>query len=571
MSNALDNYNTCADQIYIGKDEQVNLLLRNHNFAAGVNIPVDISYKIIINPTVEQRYQGDFWGNEGYAIHNTIEYASKMLSKITGSELGGAYSDNGTKFIQDNRYIPEFIVGFQNRDAYQLYECNYLDSDAQIGYQLEVKLENIKRKLRDYGEDQSRVNIFLDDVYIDSNIKDELAQFKWLESVQSVFDLKRPYPDYPSYELDLVNKQPNIEIQAEQMDKLNIIIDHVLHSADRVANIKFTPVSGDATLEFKFKVKVGQNKDINQHKDGDFRCDDAGIREGGAESFHYAKGKTIHVEYSGTYCASDHSLSELTWKDIFHELSHSFIDHPNDSVFALEYNLNDDKMYNRSISAEYRADSGCMSVMAFNECIYQGKSLQPISYLPIDILALQHMYSANKATEASDTRYIFSDNQVYINDMNNPMFPMDLPVSSIYSLYDAGGVNTLDLTAVTKAIIIDLEEGAGHFNEIGNGVFIIDYNTKIHNVIIGSANASVRLHPNESNKIFIPSKGAHITLSNIGPNDSILLSKEANQNIITIDGYGCTHPYSESGDLETKVCIPAGSYIGVIVDYFDFS
>ena len=52
---------------------------------------------------------------------------------------------------------------------------------------------------------------------------------------------------------------------------------------------------------------------------------------------------------------------------------------------------------------------------------------------------------------------------------------------------------------------------------------------------------------------------------------SIILFKEANKNIIALDGYGCTNPYSESGDLETEICIPADSYIGVIVDYFDFS
>ena len=570
MNNPLDNYNTCADQIYIGKDKQVNLLLRNHNFVAGANIPVDISYKIIINPTAEQKYQGDFWGNEGYVIRNTIEYVSKIISQITGSEIDGTYSDDGNKFIQDNRYIPDHIIGFQNRDEYQLYECNYLDSDVQIGYQLEVKLENIKRKLRDYGEDQSKVEFFSIGKYINSNMKDTLAQFKWLESVQSVFDLMRPYPDYLSH-LEPTQGDSNIEIKDEQIDKLNAIIDHVLNSAKRVANITFTPVSSNPNLEFKLKILTGSDKTVNLHQDGDFRYDQAGIREGGQESFHYAKGKTIHAEYNGYYKTSDHSLHELTWGDIFHELSHPFIDHPNDSVFASEYNLNGDKMFTRAISNEYSADNGCMSVMAFNQCIYQGKSLQPISYLPIDILALQHMYDVNKSAEAGDTRYIFSNNQVYVNDMNNPIFPMDLPVSSIYSLYDAGGVNTLDLTFVTEDIIIDLEEGAGHFNEIGNGVFIIDYNTKIHNVIIGSANASVRLHPNESNKIFIPSKGAHITLSNIGPNDSIILFKEANKNIIALDGYGCTNPYSESGDLETEICIPADSYIGVIVDYFDFS
>ncbi len=568
MGNSLEKYNTCADQIYIGSDKQVNLLLRNHNFAAGINKPTEISYKVIVNPNEEDRYKGDFWGDKGYSIYQTISYASIAIEFITDTIFKSRY-DSDDQPIPDKRYIPEYISGFENRDAYHLYEGNYDNSDAQMGYVLEARLENIKRKLSEFEDNDSKLDILLDGVLIDSTIKDQLERFKWMSSLNSVFDLVQPYPTYPAYNKEYLFETPrsNTEMDKKQIEKINSIINHVFNSASRVANIKFIPAN-NATIELKFKTYIGENKDFNKHINGDFRYDQGGIREGGGEDFHYNNGKTIYAEYVARYYISDHFLSELTWKDIFHELSHLFIDHPNDSVFAPDYNLNDQTIEEKDFSNEYRADSGCMSVMAFNECSYNGKSLQPISYLPIDILAMQHIYSANKDTEAGNTKYIFTDKQVYINNINSPMFPMDMPIDAIYTLYDAGGINTLDLTLVTTPVVIDLNPGASHFNKVGEGIFLIDYNTHIHNVITGSTNTSIILNLNESNKIFIPPKGAHVTIENISANDKIILNAEANENISAIKG--CIKPYSESGDLETEICV-TGSSIDVIIGAFDFN
>ena len=549
INSALDNYNSCASQPYLGDDKQVNLLLRNHNFAAGINIPVEIKYRTITNPTEVDRYKGSFWENEGYSIKTTIEYISKAVSKITKTEY---------QYTLDSRYIPEFIVGSYARDEYKLYECNYSNSNDQTAYVLEVQLENIKRKLHNYKDDDSFSGMPNGG---EKNVKEMLEQFKWIASVNSIFDLNPPYPAYPLIPMkNLIDSFPGITgpdilINSDEIHKLEAIITHVFSSASRVANMKFIPVLSDANLEFRLKVLKSSSDQ------------DKGIKEGGQETFYYENGKTIYTEYNNRYYLSNHSLSEQSWQETFHELSHPFIDHPNDSVFAPEYKLNNKEAYSREFSTEYRADNACMSVMAFTQCTYQGVSLQSFSYLPIDIKALQHIYGANKLTEIGDTNYIFSNNQVYINNIDNPMFAMDIPDTAIYTLYDAGGINTLDLSAVTEPVIIDLDEGASHFNKVGNGVFLIDYSTHIHNVIIGSVESSVRLNTNEANKIFVPAKGAHVTIGNIGVNDKLILSSDANKGIKGIDGYGCIQPYSEIGDFETEICIPVGSYIDVTTEF----
>jgi hypothetical protein len=139
----LNSYDFCAVQPYLSDDNQVNLLLRNHNWGASTNKSVEITYKTMINPIYLENYKGGYWDSEGQAIRNTINYISKAISKITQTQEGKSFKD------VNKRYIPETIVADSNRGEYKLYEGNFLSSDAQTTYVLEVKLENIKRKLND--------------------------------------------------------------------------------------------------------------------------------------------------------------------------------------------------------------------------------------------------------------------------------------------------------------------------------------------------------------------------------------------------------------------------------------
>ncbi len=100
---------------------------------------------------------------------------------------------------------------------------------------------------------------------------------------------------------------------------------------------------------------------------------------------------------------------------MLHGMGHLFIDHPNDATIAVQEKLlpsdNDwkfgEKTQDYGISSEYRADNGCMYVMAFTKCFYQGREFtDTLTYMPIDIQALQHIYGKNEFTRAHDTAYI---------------------------------------------------------------------------------------------------------------------------------------------------------------------
>lgn len=532
----------CAIQPYLSGNPQVDLLLRNHNWAGNINTPTEIKYKIILTPTNIQKHSHGygFWENEGRFIKDTISYASKAISEITRDFPGNF----------DNKYKPEYIVANEARDEYPLYECNYPSSDARITYILETQLENIKRKLH-YHEDNNTTTSFMPDhKYANRQINDCLNEFKWLAKLDSIFDIETPYMNHPIYTYeDLISMfkhhiNPNLisssNITYQDISKTNTIINYVLNSATEVANIIFTPVSEGANLEFKLDVVVEN-------------CYSAGIPEGGEETFHYEEGKTIFAEYQGTICLNGQELTSYNFMNLFHECSHVLFDHPQDSVFAADYKIHDEEAYTQDLTNEYKAHSSCMSVMNTiyeSDCLFQEKTLHPIYYLPIDIQALQHMYGKNENTRSGDTKYILTEKQTFINDLMHPLFNIDIPENTLYTLYDAGGTNTLDLTLVKNAII-DLNEGASHFNAIGDNIFLIAYDTNIHNVIIDSGNVKIRLN-DLHNAIIVPSNGAKVEIEGFNQNeDSIILSPSIYEDISFA---GCITPYSSIGDTITEIC-----------------
>ena len=190
--------------------------------------------------------------------------------------------------------------------------------------------------------------------------------------------------------------------------------------------------------------------------------------------------------------------------------------------------------------------------------------------LPIDIQAIQYLYGKNENTRSDNTTYILAPNQTYINDVKIPMFPIDLSqqyhyenavdekgyfvqnkIKSkvIYSIYDAGGINSFDLSLTDNAKI-DLKAGAGHFNAIGDNFFLIAYGVDIHNIIVNAGEIEIKLN-DLANNITIPSKGAHVTIIGFAENDQLILDESANK---TLEYTGCIYPYSNVGDLDTEIC-----------------
>jgi serralysin len=102
-----------------------------------------------------------------------------------------------------------------------------------------------------------------------------------------------------------------------------------------------------------------------------------------------------------------------------------------------------------------------------------------------DVLAIQAMYGTSTTTRADNTVYGFNSNTTGINgktyDFSANRFP-------ILTLFDSGGIDTLDLSGWSTPSRVDLQPGAySSANEMTNNLAIA-YSTTIENAIGGAGN-----------------------------------------------------------------------------------
>ena len=149
---------------------------------------------------------------------------------------------------------------------------------------------------------------------------------------------------------------------------------------------------------------------------------------------------------------------------LVHEIGHSLgLSHPG------AYNGAGATTY--ANQAEYAQDSMQYSIMSYWNASETGSRIvnwnvlltvgYPQTPLLHDILTIQSKYGADPTTRAGDTVYGFhsnAGNEVY--DFNQNPFPY-------LSIYDAGGIDTLDLSGFSASQFIDLHAGA--FSSVGAG------------------------------------------------------------------------------------------------------
>lgn len=541
----------CVFQPYLSGNYQVDLLLRNHKWAGGISPSKALTYRMITSSLEADSDLGDFWSGQGAPLFRVLS----LLNAVR---------------IEDDKaeYLPSYIFDGDNRDQYQLFENNFPSSFAQTEYKVSLYFENFKRKLIANPSHQA------------------LMEFSWMKSINSIYELnvtkintsiisaKLLNPEildfldavsstlYSHYEFNSTMTGEDRKQAPSDLDisKFHFRTKYALQAISKVANISFTEVTDHEDM-----IILGQSY-----------ASDTTVLTDFLEEFDYSDDKTNHISLKGTYLVSNNTqpFAAMRVVDLLHGIGHSVLDHPNDANIAIRENLlpSDQNWGERQkdygISNEYRADNGCMSVMSFTNCFYNGvKFHDALTYMPIDIQALQHLYGKNQETGAGDTKYIVTENQTFTDSLENPMFPMDIPskaydnknsivnqnrgevpAPSIYTLYDAGGINTIDLSLVKKAKI-DLNEGAGHFNVIENNIFLIAYDTLIHNIIVGSGNITIKLN-SLSNVIEVPSNGAHVTIDGFANNDSLILDN----NDYELEYIGCIKPYAVTGDNITEIC-----------------
>nr|WP_319385645.1 M10 family metallopeptidase C-terminal domain-containing protein [uncultured Roseibium sp.] len=184
----------------------------------------------------------------------------------------------------------------------------------------------------------------------------------------------------------------------------------------------------------------------------------------------------------------DPDPGEYDWTTYLHEIGHALgLSHPG------AYNAGDDEDITYETHAEYARDTEQWSVMSYFSAAHTGAdwdggagwrhSQTPMVH---DVLTIQSIYGADTTTRTGDTVYGFNSNA------GNDLFDFTLNQYPVLTIYDAGGIDTLDLSGFSQRAIIDLEPGtyssAGGTSSTMTFNIGIAFDTWIENAIGGSGN-----------------------------------------------------------------------------------
>jgi len=144
------------------------------------------------------------------------------------------------------------------------------------------------------------------------------------------------------------------------------------------------------------------------------------------------------------------------YSTVLHEIGHALgLDHPGN------YNAGENRTATYENNAFYIEDSLQYTVMSYFDAsktganhIFNNVTLQSLTPLRDDIVAIQRLYGANMSTRTGDTVYGFNSNA------DDQAFHLSGKGQAVFSIWDAGGTNTLDLSGYSTSQVIDLRPGA---------------------------------------------------------------------------------------------------------------
>lgn len=190
----------------------------------------------------------------------------------------------------------------------------------------------------------------------------------------------------------------------------------------------------------------------------------------------------INYDYAdprdGVYANLHPELGNYGRLSITHEIGHTLgLDHPG------VYNAGQDPSYEKGTYAE---DTRQFSVMSYwDEAVTGGDNRGHFAAAPLvdDIAAIQYLYGANTTTRTGDTVYGFNS-----NSGRDFYSAQDSSQKLIFSVWDAGGNDTLDFSGYTQNQRINLTEGS--HSDVGGlkANVSIALGATIENAIGGSGN-----------------------------------------------------------------------------------
>jgi Ca2+-binding RTX toxin-like protein len=233
------------------------------------------------------------------------------------------------------------------------------------------------------------------------------------------------------------------------------------------ANQQVAVVSALAAWSAVANIKFSQTTDTITNV-GDLRFGGYSLMESGTVAWAYLPGSTPKsgdVWIGPETNQANPVKGSYDYLTFVHEIGHAIgLKHP----FATSLT--------NSTVLDATLDDVRYTVMSYNDSY----SYQPTTPMLLDILAIQSLYGANTLWQAGNTTYSWASNQ-----------------SVFETIWDAGGVDTIDATNQLNAVRINLNEGA--FSQIGkafldiktmtafNEGLAIAYGAKIENAV-GSDN-----------------------------------------------------------------------------------